>query len=251
VIISSPWTINRRSPQAQGLIGYWPLVEGAGSRVMDVAGNNHGTVVGSLDWAGTPFGNALNFTGSASNYIDVGTAGVTAPSRLTVSVRVYPTRLIFGEVYALLSNRTAGNAGFTITLTNASGAAPNIYAGIAFTIQGVAIYSTTAVHVKLNEPSGVAVVYAGSSVSFYLNGALLETKSAGAMTTGTNLLFGRIGNSTVGPFYGSMSDVRIYNRTLTTSEVADIHVDPDGLHRHLPVPPRRRPQPIINTFGGL
>ena len=57
---------------AEGLVGYWPLDEGAGTATVDVSGNgSDGTLNGGPIWDVGKFGGALNFDGS-DDHVDLG-----------------------------------------------------------------------------------------------------------------------------------------------------------------------------------
>ncbi|MFB0523909.1 MAG: hypothetical protein ACETVZ_00085, partial [Phycisphaerae bacterium] len=56
--------LNKSHPFARGLIGYWIMNEGGGSKVFDLSGNdNTGTFVGNTAWAAGKFGSCLSFDG--------------------------------------------------------------------------------------------------------------------------------------------------------------------------------------------
>ncbi|MCH8219568.1 MAG: hypothetical protein IH892_22680, partial [Planctomycetes bacterium] len=59
-----------------GLLGYWPLNEGAGTTSADVSGNgSEGTLNGDPGWVPGKFGNALEFDGS-DDYVDCGNSPI-------------------------------------------------------------------------------------------------------------------------------------------------------------------------------
>jgi Concanavalin A-like lectin/glucanases superfamily len=72
----------------------------------------------------------------------------------------------------------------------------------------------------LNQWSYLTVVFTGSQVQFSVNGTLVTTKSLGATVTarGNTLRMG----ADASPdqyFKGLLDDVRLYNRTLTSTEI--------------------------------
>ena len=55
----------------KGLVGYWPMLKGGGSKVFDLSGNSSiGTFTGTPLWVGGLFGPCLNFP-TSSDYISV------------------------------------------------------------------------------------------------------------------------------------------------------------------------------------
>lgn len=69
------FTINRASPQARGLVGWWPLSAAVGAVVPDLSGyGNNGAMPGGASnptRIGTPLGMALDFVNASSQYITV------------------------------------------------------------------------------------------------------------------------------------------------------------------------------------
>jgi hypothetical protein len=79
----------------------------------------------------------------------------------------------------------------------------------------------------LNQWSNLAVVFDGSQVQFYVDGALATTASLSASITarGNALRVGADAN-TQQFFRGSLDDVRIYGRALTVAEIQADMVKP-------------------------
>lgn len=57
---------NSEAPQLwDGLVGAWPMQEGAGDTIYDVSGNRaHGTLYNTPTWTATDRGRAIQFDGS-------------------------------------------------------------------------------------------------------------------------------------------------------------------------------------------
>jgi hypothetical protein len=72
--------------------------------------------------------------------------------------------------------------------------------------------------------SHVAGVYDGATLSVYVNGVRVGTKSTPVMAVGTNDLALRIGADSTGEsrFVGMIDEVRIYDRALAPTEIAAI-----------------------------
>jgi hypothetical protein len=72
----------------------------------------------------------------------------------------------------------------------------------------------------LNQWSHLGIVFNGTQVQFYLNGALVNTASLNATITahGQALRLGADAN-TQQFFKGLLDDVRVYNRVLTAAEI--------------------------------
>ena len=72
----------------------------------------------------------------------------------------------------------------------------------------------------LNQWSHLAIVFNGSQAQFYVNGTLAGTKPLTATITARGQLM-RVGaDASPWQFYrGALDNLRIYNRTLTASEI--------------------------------
>jgi hypothetical protein len=72
----------------------------------------------------------------------------------------------------------------------------------------------------LNQWSHLAIVFNGSQALFYLNGALVSSKSLNASLTARGRQLRTGADADTAQFYkGILDNVRIYNRALTPSDV--------------------------------
>ncbi len=231
-------TLNSPStdPISTGLAGYWALDEGTGTSATDSSTNGStGTLTNSPTWTTGQIGSAVDFDG-VDDYIDVGTAGLTLPTRLTGALWVKVDDIAFGKNHAFLSNRTSGNTGWSFGINSGGTCSPNPDCRpIQFTIQGVATYFSSAV-VYEGQWTHVVFSWDGSTVNFFINGSPGGSASTGSMTTGTNLLLGTGGPSPGTAFLdGSLDEVRIYNRALSADEVSELYhlTSPTGVDTSL------------------
>ncbi|MFZ3031617.1 MAG: LamG domain-containing protein [Candidatus Moraniibacteriota bacterium] len=211
-----------------GLAGYWAMDEGSGTSATDASTNgNTGTLTNGPTWTTGQVGGAVTFDGT-DDYIDVGTAGLTSPTKLSGAAWIKIDDVVFAESYNFFSNRSASNHGWTF---GTSGGAANC-SGVdcdmlRFTIQGVASYSTTDRLIIEGQWTHVAFTWNGSSVSLYVNGRVVQTFSTGSMITGSNLLLGVQGPSpgVAGMFMdGLIDEARIYDRALSADEVEQLYL---------------------------
>jgi hypothetical protein len=73
----------------------------------------------------------------------------------------------------------------------------------------------------------VAGFYDGASIGLYVNG-ILETSSAwagGALSTNTNVLFLGAGNAGAEHFYGTISELVLFNRAMKEPEVIAFYMN--------------------------
>jgi hypothetical protein len=76
--------LNRDSPQAEGLVGWWPLSIGAGS-ARDFSGQISalGTLTGGAAWSASPLGGGIDFN-TAGAFADIGDTGKTVTYPITL-----------------------------------------------------------------------------------------------------------------------------------------------------------------------
>jgi len=133
----------------------------------------------------------------------------------TYSAWIYSTN--FGASYKWIINNGAASTGTSLITRLVSGAGR-----VGFFYQGgTAVLSSTAT-LSLNTWQYVTTVYNGSgSVTFYINGVFDKTTSVGAATWTAVNSSPRIGTWFNGsyPFVGNISNVQIYNRALSASEI--------------------------------
>ena len=54
-----------------GLVGAWLFDEGSGKDIRDSVGNNHGEIMGNLEWTDGRFSKALEFAGAGDSYVSI------------------------------------------------------------------------------------------------------------------------------------------------------------------------------------
>jgi prepilin-type N-terminal cleavage/methylation domain-containing protein len=195
----------------RGLVGYWPLNEGTGSSTIDWSGSNDtGTWSGAATGTSGYYspGNVWNWAGafdgtSTQVSITIPNVGTTATYLLwlypTVSVGGAPGFLItHWTLFSDWNNRVAIYCGTGCIGTNVNSLPPNVWTFAAIT-----------------ENNG--------SVVMYINGVQQTSSNSAPTSTGSGLA--SIGRGGGGPpyFQGYLSDVRVYNRVLSGSEIQEIY----------------------------
>jgi len=203
-----------------GLVAYYPFNGNAN----DESGNgNNGTVYGAtqtVDRFGNP-NSAYEFNG-VSSYINLGNSTRFDVNYHTISAWIVYKHsyqsVIFGKVKPLIYetiNLYVNNE--QLTTSFATGTETNHTIKDTTTLTQGQLYF-------------VAMTYDGSLVSFYINGVLSSffPRTGTVRTNSNNLAIGRHGGdiNQLGDdffFKGTIDDVRIYNRALTPTEIAQLY----------------------------
>ena len=210
---SIPFTLNRASPQAVGLVAWWTALaeRGAGMWRERVVGST-ATFTGTITWESDPeLGSRLNFSRAGTSYIVTGIAAQTAaPFSLAAWIR--PTN---GATYRSIMGCTS-NGGIEWRLSNTS--------HLELLQQSTALIATSTGTVTNDATNHVAFTYASGGVwTFYINGFASGTGTNSVTFTAGNIDLGH--HPTLGgeEYDGAMADVRIYNRALSAAEVWQLY----------------------------
>lgn len=206
------------NPLLEGLVCYLLMNEGAGGTVFDLSGNgNDGTLESGVLWMPGKFGSALKFGGDGSgDYVTVSyddTLNIT--QKLTVSVWVYAYVLPGTYDWIIQLNEPDGYGFFISGGTNFRCAVGGSYQPSIGTIIVNKWYHL----VMTVEPEG-----AGVRTKIYINGVYKTTATANNMNAnGEDLYIGRSDNTTRNEWNGLIDNLMIFNRTLSASEIAQLH----------------------------
>lgn len=207
-----------------GLVGHWKFDEGSGISAADSSGNgNSGTVTNGPTWTTGKINSALSFDGT-DDYVTLGTMDVPG-SAVTIAMWVkadsfsstIDTRFISkanstaesGHWWMLGQTNSGGDklrfrlkaGGSTATLIASSGTLP------------------------LNAWFHAVATYDGSTMRLYKDGVEVGSLAkSGALNTDSTIPV-NIGRNPDGSNYmdGATDDVRIYNRTLSVSEISALY----------------------------
>jgi len=196
-----------------GLVGYWSMDEGSGSKAYDQSGNrNTGTAYSSTtptaSWADGKLGKALDFDGT-DDYVNIPTASsINITSNITVSAWINI------KVWKEADVVESGNTGYM--LWTAPSQANKIVWGRQGSTAGQ-VLSVTTFNTKLNTWYHIVGTHDGTTLRIYVNGVVDNTKvAATSFSNGANLF---IASGLDGKFNGLIDEVRVYNRALSAGEV--------------------------------
>lgn len=223
-------TVGENNPSVginSGLVGYWTF-DGknmTNATATDSSGSgNNGTLINGPTKVIGKMGQALNFDG-INDYIS--TQLTTNYTRTSISAWIFPLSVgggTLGRIVDKCENGCAAPVYFAVNTGNKLVFQRNFSTGAG-------IWKTVGNSFNLNSWNHVVVTYDESSVSndpiFYVNGILKSigevTPPTGVAATTTDRYF--IGNrgDTGRAFDGKIDDVRLYNRTLSPTEVKSLY----------------------------
>jgi glucose/arabinose dehydrogenase/chitodextrinase len=203
---------------SNGPVAAWAFNEGSGTTSADTTGHsNTATLVNGPTWVAGKHGTGLSFDGT-NDYLSLANSSTLdiSGANLSLSMWISPGS-VSGDstVLGKFWNATMTNPYYQYGLELSAGK-PNFYVGTSGGLVGAAMTSA----LPLNQWSHLGIVFNGTQVQFYLNGALVNTASLNATITahGQALRLGADAN-TQQFFKGLLDDVRVYNRVLTAAEI--------------------------------
>lgn len=200
------------------LVGWWPLAEWDGGRANDLSGNdNHGTVNGATQGTSGISGlTSYSFNGS-SDYIDIGTGVVNSGSPFTVSMWI----------------RTDDNSSLSYAYAQHGSSVSELNIGKSSSNNALVYLQNDSASwiqpegdsiIRTNTWYHLAVVRGSNTLRIYLNTSLEASESmpGGSYSTNDTDIARRPADA---DFYwpGEIQDVRVYNRTLSQSEIQHLY----------------------------
>lgn len=202
---------------ANELAGYWNFNENSGLIAADSSGNAFDGILNGPTWTTGKTNSGLSFDG-VNDYVHVGTKpGLLMSDSLTIAAWIFPT--------GAGSHGTLGGA-----IVNKEGEYqlvrfPNgtIQWALANTNPGWSFVNTGG-SAQLNQWTHVALVYSNGTAKTYINGSVVDTRSASGVITDVHPSHNdfRIGGRQVLDqfFQGKIDEVRIYRIPLQDSDIA-------------------------------
>ncbi len=220
-------TGNAHATLTGGLVAHWKLDGDA----TDSASNNDGTVFGGASWSTGKVDGALDFDG-IDDYIQIddnpdldGMGEFT----LTSWVKTDGTDTMF------IINKATHNTGDLVDDAYAFGIHSTGQIRFQYTFANVSVMKLSNVTVADNSWHHLAVTYTGSDGFIYLDGVAVslardDFDPGGPINNSPEpVLIGCATDATglVAFFDGSIDDVRIYNRALSSAEVSELYSIPE------------------------
>ena len=232
---SRPFRLNKHSPQARGLVGWWPTLLNSGNKLPDKSGfGNDGAFPGGTPnpaWATSTQGSVLSYDGN-EDYISMGDSDLFTPNFISISVwfkRVNNDRRLVSKD----NNSPVTDRDWLIKLTASDTAQFSLWNqdNAIGTASGGTTISTTAFHI-------ITGTWDGANIRVYVDG-IQQAEAARTGTSvnnsGTALELGRRQDAAE-HYSGLIGDVRIYNRALSPSEVYQLYAPQTRWELYEPIP---------------
>lgn len=225
--------VTARNALTSGLVGYWTFDGGdIGTSIADRSGNGfNGYLVGTNNSTSTRkvpgrIGQAFSFGGQNTGGINLGNSASLTPSRFTVAGWIYvtaPQASTYNYIYSnTRDNCLTGLSGidFKVYTTNASLSGLICSGGTPHSVSLASAIATSTW-------TFVAFSYDGSNLRLYKNGSAVATQAntSDPGTASFNTYLGSMGNGngTAYTLGGKLDDMRLYNRALSSTEIAQLY----------------------------
>ena len=207
-----------------GLVGYWPLNEGTGTKATDMSGNSHdGTLYNGATWISPGFigSAAVNIDGNPGSRIAVGTWDPGERFTLAVWAR-WTGEQKKAERAGLIGKRNDWSAEGMRWFSEVTISGQVRMRNFTQTVSSPA----GALNALIGEWAHVAITFDGAAARIYLNSVEVGSGafSLGPLDT-AGMGFGcKAGgsNSNAEIFSGGLDDARIYNRALSVADVREL-----------------------------
>jgi len=218
-------TITAETSTGDGLIGYWAFDEGVGTSAQDTSGAGHNGAVNSAHWTAGKVNSALALDGSTSSVV---TSAIPLGNVFSLSVWVNPavtTQTPYGRIA-----ETQYNGGLYLGL-NSTGTKYKLIVNTGSGATGTcgAAYGCAEGGIVTSGWHQITTTFDGSIGRLYVDGALVANETFTAPpNTNYPLYLGRHYAATGYGWNGGIDEVRLYNRALSSAEVAALYSSPTG-----------------------
>jgi len=193
-----------------GLVGSWHLNEGSGTTVTDSSGNNNtGTINGANYWSASGKFNSA-FSGTTNNYISTSMTGFSAAAG-TVEMWIKPNQDL-RVVSQGMFDTNPGAVGALRLWTNSNNC-------LYYDTGGSGGHCYTITSDWTGQWHHIVYEWSGTTTSLYVDGNSVGSSTNTYAPAISVFQIGRF--NTANYFNGLIDEVKIYNRTLTTTEVVN------------------------------
>ena len=211
-------------PPTDGLISHWLLNEGSGATANDSNANNNDGAINGASWDGS----TLVFDGS-NDYVNLGALDISGDA-LTLSAKVMSSQLTnCGSRDCRIISKATGVGSsdhYWMLSTISSGGATKLRYRLRTNGTTHTLISGASGEVVDNELFHVVATYDGSHMRLYKNGTEVGSKAvSGDIETNNGVeawIGGNPDGATIRPWKGTISDVLIYNKALSVTEISQL-----------------------------
>jgi hypothetical protein len=226
-----------------GLVGWWSFNEGSGTVVGDGSGDGNTGTINGATWIGGKYGNALSFDGTSSYVNIANSASLGLTTDFTISAWIKVTHDSINDRPILSKRASVGvNVPFSFYIRNNQ---------VRFTFNDGSWHDKGS---TLTFPQNVwvnlAVTLKDSKLHFFINGIDDGEQSYVVTLPVSNTVLDIGQELALSQFFnGAIDEVRIYNRSLTQTEIqAEFNGGPDSSANILAKVPQGTTQ-IITTLS--
>ncbi|WNQ10887.1 right-handed parallel beta-helix repeat-containing protein [Paenibacillus aurantius] len=224
-------------PGTADLVGHWTMDNGSGTAVSDYSGSfNNGSLSGAA-WTTGKIGGGLSFSGAGS--VNVGNAQILNQDRNSFTLATWFKSTSTGSGQRMISKGHSSNTGGYFMWNNAGkialGVGANSEAANATVVEtpggfndgnwhhAAAVVDRRAQTVQIYVDGTPRTLTKFSGFCGTVNGTAMDISGCPFMVASSNDPF-TIGSYNGGAEYynGSLDDVRVYSRALSTSEISDV-----------------------------
>lgn len=224
--VNVPFMINRQSPQARGLVAWWPLGAGQYGMVRDVLGRFHVAAANSPQLVGSEQGRCTLFDDASSQWLAVSSAPVTG-SPLTVTAWFRSDD--FSATHCIFSMSNGDNFNYYHMILNTT---PLLQVRVRDSGDATAAVTTTAGPSLGTWHMATFVEVSSADRRIYLDGGNKGTNTTDrSPSISTTTIGAAYQTELVWPFSGMVRDVRVYNRALFDAEIWASYVNPWELYQ--------------------
>ena len=209
-IFANSWLTPTQIPGTTGLVAYWPL----DGDVNDASGNLHnGVIHGEPKWVSGRVGNALTLDG-VDDYVEIANSpAFDFGDQMTVSCLV---KVSFVNPWETPISKDGEQVGWEIHRIGVSD-------HVGFTMRDTTgdDMGDGVTSINDNRWHHVAAVYNGVTKDVYIDGKLdFSQPNTGLMPPNESpILIGRVPQGYANYFSGTIDEIRLYNRALSSSEI--------------------------------
>jgi hypothetical protein len=204
-----------------GMVGYWKMEEGSGSKLVDHSGKNNNLTIqnpSSASWVNGKVENALSLLGNTNSFATIAhNSSVKIPNAITIAAWVKPRKLHRGH----LVYKSDNSNGFELWLDDNGQIEFRLNRGkngTAYKLRSNFNYSSS-----VGKWIHVAATFDGSTSKIYINGIEDQSESYNPFSIETvsgTLTIGAFGS--IQRWQGEFDEFRIYDRPLNAVEINNL-----------------------------